>query len=252
MSDQKVVELNQVSQACKRCGLYHLCGPMGLEDGDMAKLDTVMKRRRSVQKGEHLYRLGEAFTSVFAVRSGSFKSYTLLDDGTDQVTGFQLAGDLLGLGAISGDKHTNAAKALETSSVCEIPFDRIESLSGEIPGLQHHMMSLMSEELQHDQCKLVLLAKMPAEAKLATFLLNLSERLASRGYAACEFNLSMSRNDIANLMGMAVETISRLFSQFQEQGLLNADRKHITLLDLDGLRAITASCSVMDHNSHAS
>ena len=252
MSDQKVVELNQVSQACKRCGLYHLCGPMGLDDGDMAKLDSVMKRRRSVQKGEHLYRLGEAFTSVFAVRSGSFKSYTLLDDGTDQVTGFQLAGDLLGLGAISGKKHTNAAKALETASVCEIPFERIESLTEEIPGLQHHMMSLMSEELQHDQCKLVLLAKMPAEAKLATFLLNMSERLASRGYSACEFNLSMSRNDIANLMGMAVETISRLFSQFQEQGLLSANRKQITLLDRDGLRTIMASCSVMDHNSHAS
>ena len=110
----------------------------------------------------------------------------------------------------------------------------------------------MSEELQHDQCKLVLLAKMPADAKLATFLLNISERLASRGYSACEFNLSMSRNDIANLMGMAVETISRLFSQFQEQGLLVADRKHITLLNRDGLRAITASCSVVDNSHHAS
>ena len=249
MSDQKVVE---ITQACKRCGLYHLCGPMGLDEGDIAKLDSVMKRRRSVQKGEHLYRLGESFDSIFAVRSGSFKSYTLLDDGTDQVTGFQLAGDLLGMGAISAKKHTSAAKALETSSVCEIPFDRVESLADQIPGLHHHLMSLMSEELQHDQCKLVLLAKMPADAKLATFLLNIAERLAARGYSACEFNLSMSRNDIANLMGMAVETISRLFSQFQEQGLLIADRKHITLLNRDGLRAITASCSVVDNSHHAS
>lgn len=249
MTDKNVVE---ITQACKRCGLYHLCGPMGLDDGDMAKLDSVMKRRRSVQKGDYLYRVGEPFSAVYAVRSGSFKSYTLLDDGTDQVTGFQLAGDLLGLGSISVKKHTSAAKALETSSVCEIPFERIETLADEIPGLHHHLMSLMSEELQHDQCKLVLLAKMPADAKLATFLLNISERLASRGYSACEFNLSMSRNDIANLMGMAVETISRLFSQFQEQGLLTADRKHITLLNRDGLRTITASCSVMDHSNHAS
>jgi len=122
----------------------------------------------------------------------------------------------------------------------------------EIPGLHHHLMSLMSNELQHDQCKLVLLARMPAEAKLATFLLNISERLASRGYSAGEFNLSMSRNDIANLLGMAVETISRLFSQFQEHGLLLANRKQITLLDREGLRDITANCSVMNNNSHAS
>lgn len=249
MADQKVVE---ITHACKRCGLYHLCGPMGLDEGDLAKLDTVINRRRSIQKGEHLYRLGESFDSIFAVRSGSFKSYTLLDDGTDQVTGFQLAGDLLGLGAISTKKHTSAAKAMETSSVCEIPFERLEGLAEEIPGLHHHLMSLMSEELQHDQCKLVLLAKMPADVKLATFLLNISERLAARGYSACEFNLSMSRNDIANLMGMAVETISRLFSQFQEQGLLIAERKHITLLNRDGLRVITASCSVVDSSHHAS
>ena len=252
MSDQKVVEITQVSQACKRCGLYHLCGPMGLDEGDMAKLDSVLKRRHSLQKGDYLYRLGEPFSAIYAVRSGSFKSYTLLDDGTDQVTGFQLAGDLLGLGAISAKKHTNAARALETSSVCEIPFDRIESLASEIPGLHHHLMSLMSDELQHDQCKLVLLAKMSAEARLATFLLNISERLASRGYSASEFNLSMSRNDIANLLGMAVETISRLFSQFQEHELLLANRKQITLLDLDGLRAITSNCSVKNNNSHVS
>ncbi len=252
MSDQKVVEITQVSQACRRCGLYHLCGPMGLDEGDMAKLDTVLKRRHSLQKGDYLYRLGEPFTAIYAVRAGSFKSYTLLDDGTDQITGFQLAGDLLGLGAISTKKHTNAARALETASVCEIPFDRIESLAGEIPGLHYHLMSLMSDEIQHDQCKLVLLAKMSAEARLATFLLNISERLTSRGYSACEFNLSMSRNDIANLLGMAVETISRLFSQFQESGLLLANRKEITLLDLDGLRAITSSCSVKSNNSHVS
>lgn len=251
MSDQKVVEITQVSQACKRCGLYHLCGPMGLDEGDLEKLDSILKRRYSLQKGDHLYRLGEPFSAIYAVRSGSFKSYTLLDDGTDQVTGFQLAGDLLGLGAISSKTHTNAARALETSSVCEIPFERVESLADEIPGLHHHLMSLMSDEMQHDQCKLVLLAKMTAEARLATFLLNISERLMTRGYSAHEFNLSMSRNDIANLLGMAVETISRLFSQFQEQGLLQANRKQISQLDLEGLRAIASSCTV-NKNSHVS
>lgn len=242
----KVVDISLVSQACKRCGLYHLCGPMGLDEGDMQKLDEVLKRRRSVEKGEHLYRLGEPFTSVYAVRSGSFKSYTILDDGTEQVTGFQLPGDLLGLGAISAQKHMSAAKALETASVCEIPFERLETLANDIPGLHHHLLSLMSEELQHDQCKLVLLAKMPAEAKLATFLLNFSKRLETRGYSPNRFNLSMSRNDIANLMGMAVETISRLFGHFQEEGLLRVNRKQIELLDREGLRAIMAKCSVID------
>jgi len=150
---------------------------------------------------------------------------------------------LLGLDAIAGRVHVTSAKALETVSVCELPFERLEELSQQIPGLQHHLLSLMSEELQHEHCHLTVLARAPVESRLANFLCQLSDRFRARGYSATDFNLSMSRTDIANLLGMAVETISRLFSQLQEQELLQVERKHVQILDLPGLQALASRCN---------
>ena len=187
--------------------------------------------------------MGEPLKSVFAVRSGSFKTYLTNPDGTEQIIGFSLPGELLGLDAISEERHVCSAKALETSSVCKIPFDRLEALALEIPNLHHQLMRLMSKEIQQDQNLMLLLAQMPAETRLASFLLGMSERLTTRGYAANDFNLSMSRGDIANLLGMAVETISRLLSHFQENGVLKVERKHITILKLDTLRKLATHCA---------
>ncbi len=242
MKEDTVVDLSAIRTTCQNCGLYKLCLPMGLAEGDMDKLDKVIKRRRKIEKGEHLYRMRDTFSTVYAIRSGSVKTYTSIENGSEQVTGFHLPGELLGLNAVSTKFHTDSAMALETTSVCEVPFDRLEDLTREIPSMQHHILHVMSEEIQSDHCQLMMIAKMPAEARLARFLLSLSNHFDNRGYSSSEFNLSMSRNDIANLLGLAVETVSRLFSHFQDQGLLTVERKHIVIHDMDGLMDVTTKC----------
>lgn len=242
MSKQRVVNLSEVRTQCQKCSLYQLCMPMGLAEGDLNKLDKIIKRRRPVEKGEFLFHLGEEFTALYAIRSGSLKTCTSQSDGQEQVIGMHLPGELIGLDAIGDSRHGCSAVALETTSVCEIPFEHLEALSREIPGLQHHLFRLMSAEIQHDQCHMTVLARMPVENRLASFLLSLSDRYKLRGYSASEFNLSMSRSDIANMLGMAMETISRLLTGFQEQGLIRVERKHIRILDAAGLRAIAGQC----------
>ena len=243
MTDNQVIKLSELKSHCQNCSLYDLCLPMGLETGDIDQLDSVIKRRQSINKNNFLYRMGEPLKSVYAIRSGSFKTYLSNPDGTEQIVGFSLPGELLGMDAISENEHGCSAKALETSSVCEIPFERLESLAHDIPNLQHQLFRLMSKEIQQDQNLMLLLAQMPAETRLASFLLGMSERLTKRGYAANEFNLSMSRGDIANLLGMAVETISRLLTHFQEDGILKVERKHITITNLEKLRQLATHCA---------
>ena len=230
-----VINLDSVRNVCKQCGIYKLCLPIGLNVGDMDRLDRIIKRRRPLEKGEHLYRSGDDFHSIFALRSGSLKSYFVNEEGEEHVIGFKMPGDLVGLSGINGNHYANSVRALETSSVCEIPFERFEELSIEVPGLQHHLLEVMSKEIQEEHEKMAMCSKLPAEARLASVLLTLSDRFQERGYSSTEFYLSMSRSDIANMLGLAVETISRLFTQFQEHGILEVDRKHVTLLDKDKL-----------------
>jgi CRP/FNR family transcriptional regulator len=242
MSRNRIVNLNEMRSNCEKCSLHQLCVPMGLGENDLEKLDKIIKRRRPVEKGDYLYRMGDPFHSVYTIRAGSLKIYTTNQNGQDQIISFHMPGDLVGLDAIQGEIHNCSARALETTSVCEIPFDRLESLSQKIPGLQHHLLKLMSEDLQNEHCQLAILARAPVEARLASFLTHLSERFRERGYSATEFNLSMSRNDIANSLGMAVETISRLFSQFQEQNLLRVERKHVQILEMQTLVELSNRC----------
>lgn len=243
MPKNSVVNLDDLRAKCKSCSLYQLCLPLGLEEGDIDKLESIVKRRRVIDKGSYLYHSGDQLKSLYAVRSGSFKSYVPVADSAEQVVGFHLPGELMGMDAIHGEEHRSYSKALETSSVCEIPFEKLESLSVEIPGLNHHLMSLMSEELQHEQCHVTQLAKMTAEARLANFVIEMSRRHTARGHSKTEFNLSMSRNDIANLLGLAVETVSRLFTHFQELKILQVERKHIQILDMHGLQNQAQACA---------
>lgn len=233
-----VVNLDSVRNVCNQCGIYKLCLPMGLNIGDMDRLDRIIKRRRPLEKGEHLYRGGDEFHAIYALRSGSLKSYFVNENGEEHVIGFKMPGDLVGLSGINGSHYANSLTALETSSVCEIPFEQLEELGAEIPGLQHHLLEIMSKEIQEEHEKLAMCSKMPADARLASVLLTLSGRFEERGYSANEFNLSMSRSDIANMLGLAVETVSRLFTQFQEQGMLRVERKHIQLLNPHKLAAL--------------
>lgn len=233
-----VVDIASLQSLCEQCGIYKLCMPMGLSSGDLDALDRIIKRRRPLERGQHLYQAGEQFHSIFALRSGSLKTYVMTEEGEEHIIGIKMPGDLLGLSDINSEKYTRSAKALETCSICEIPYERFEHLTQEIPDLHHHILSMMSREIHHEQDRVTMCKKLSAESRLAGLLLMLSHRFHQRGFSATEFNLSMSRSDIANMLGLAVETVSRLFTQFQEQGLLNVERKHVRLIDLPGLEQL--------------
>ena len=237
-ASSNVVRLDHIKVACNDCSLFQLCLPVGIDAKELDELDSIIKRRRPLKRGEHLFHVGSPFQAIYAVRSGSIKTYSPTEDGHEQVTGFHLPGELLGLDAINLLHHPCAAKALETTSYCEIPFDRLEELSTRMPSLQHQLLKIMSKEILHDQSLLMLLGKKSAEERLAALLLSLSSRYQQRGFSPTDFYLSMSRNDIGNYLGLAVETVSRLFSRFQDEGLLDVQRKHIGIADLPRLRAI--------------
>ncbi len=231
LSSNNIVDLPSLKQACKSCSLHDLCLPMGIPEHDLSHLEHIVKPRRPLQRGEHLYRPGDNLASVYAVRAGSIKTYTLTDDGQEQVIGFHLPGEVLGLDAICDDVHPCAARALETTSVCELPFERLAEIAAEIPGLQHQLYRLMSRSLRSDEHFMTLLGKKASDQRLAAFLLGLSQRFSDRGYSRLEFNLSMSRSDIANYLGLAVETVSRLFTRFQSADIIDVNRKLVTIKD---------------------
>ena len=230
--------LELVKTACSNCNLRELCLPLGLNADELAKLDEMVSLRRRLKRGEHLYRSGQPFDSIYAIRSGFFKTDVLVEDGRDQVTGFQMTGELLGLDGISTEIHTCNAVALEDSEVCTIPFSHLEGLSREIHTLQHHFHKVMSREIVRDHGVMMLLGMMRAEERLAAFLLNLSQRFTARGYSPAEFNLRMTREEIGSYLGLKLETVSRAFSRFQEDGLIAVQQKHIRILDIPGLKKL--------------
>jgi CRP/FNR family transcriptional regulator len=236
--NNKVIDLHSIKVACKECSLHQLCLPSSINGSDLEKLDNIIERKRPLKRNEHLFQVGSNFSSIYVVRSGSLKTYSPTVDGQEQVTGFHLPGELLGLDAIGKGQHPCAAKAMETTSVCEVPFENLEHLSQELPSLQHQLLRLMSKEIFDDQELMLLLGKKTAEARLSAFLLSISLRFKQRGFSACEFYLSMSRNDIANYLGLAVETVSRMFTRFQEDGIITAERKHIVINDRTALQQI--------------
>ena len=251
--NQKVVTLNDIKVACENCSLSRLCLPMGLDSTDINRLDAIVSRTKPHHRNDYLFREGDTLKGIFAVKTGSIKTYISREDGSEQVLGFHLPGEIIGLDAIESGVHSCSAKVLETTAVCLIPYDQLEQLSMEIPSLQHQMFRLMSREISNESNMLILLGKRNADERLATFLLNLSNRYKQRGFSAIEFNLSMSRNEIGNYLGLAVETVSRLFTRFQDEGILRVERKHVEVIDIDALKAICENHNRPDQkNSSAS
>ncbi|HXE41349.1 MAG TPA: fumarate/nitrate reduction transcriptional regulator Fnr [Azonexus sp.] len=232
------ITLSVIKTACSNCNLRELCLPFGLTLEELERLDDLVSTRRRIKRGDHLYRAGEPFDAIYAIRSGFFKTDVLLEDGRDQVTGFQMAGELLGLDGISTEHHTCNAIALEDSEICSIPFSRLESLSREIHNLQHHFHKVMSREIVRDHGVMMLLGTMRAEERLAAFLLNLSQRFTARGFSHAEFYLRMTREEIGSYLGLKLETVSRAFSKFQEEGYIAVQQKHIRILNVNGLKAL--------------
>jgi len=242
-TSRKVIDITSVKVACASCSLRQLCLPMGISPEDVQRLDDIIKRKRPISRGGHIFRAGDTLSAIYAIRSGWVKSYAIAEDGSEQVTGFHLPGELIGLDAIASGEHPCSAKALDTTSICDIPFDRLEDLAAEVSGLQRQLLRIMSQELTTDEELLMLLGKRSAEERLAALLLSISSRLSQRGYSAHEFRLPMSRNDIGNYLGLAVETVSRLFTRFQQQGLLSVQNKLVSIQDLDGLKYAASASS---------
>ncbi len=230
--------LRKFEVTCSSCNLRELCLPDSLSADEMQRIENLVYARRKVKRGETLFRAGDAFHSVYAIRVGFFKTGLLHDDGREQVTGFQMPGELMGLDGIGTGHYASNAVALEDCEVCVLPFALIEEIGREIPALQRHLHCVLSREIVRDHGVMMLLGSMRAEERLAAFLLNLSKRSTRRGWSASDFNLRMTREEIGSYLGLKLETVSRLFSKFQDEGLMEVNQKHVRIADIAGLERI--------------
>ncbi len=232
--------------ACSNCNLRELCLPVGLSEQDFERVEGLVSQRRRVERGQALFRDGEKFEALYAIRSGFFKTNLITEDGREQITGFQMAGEIMGLDGIVNDHFTCNAVALENSEVCLLPYDRVEMLAREVPSLQKHIHKIMSREIVRENSVMLLLGSMHANERLAAFLLNLIGRLKVRGYSQTEMVLRMTREEIGNYLGLKIETISRTFSKFVEDGILEVQQRAIKILRPEALRLIANPevCSV--------
>ncbi len=224
--------------ACSNCNLRELCMPLGLDKKELERIDEVVATRRKVKRGGILFRNGERFTSLYAIRTGFFKTCVATEDGRDQVTGFQMAGEIVGLDGIVNDQHTCDAVALEDAEVCVMPFDQIEEISREVTALQSHVHKIMSREIVREHGVMLLLGSMRAEERLAAFILNLVQRLHVRGFSQTELVLRMTREEIGSYLGLKLETVSRTFSKFVEEGIVEVKQRHVRILDAGALKRI--------------
>ncbi len=232
------MDSHSIKVACSSCNLRELCLPLGLNAQEIEKLDRVISSRKRIKRGGALFSAGEKFTSLYAVRSGFFKTCVTTVDGRDQVTGFQMTGEIIGLDGIVNDHHSCDAIALEDAEVCVMPFDQVEELSREFTTLQHHMHKIMSREIVRDHSVMLLLGSMRAEERLAAFLLNLVQRLHARGFSQSELVLRMTREEIGSYLGMKLETVSRTFSKFVEDGVIEVKQRYVHIKSTEALRQI--------------
>jgi len=242
MSETKPFQGHYLKSACSNCSVLELCLPLGLSDQEITRLDTLIVQRVKVKKGAALYRAGDSLRSLYAVRTGSFKTNVLSIDGREQVTGFQMPGEMLGLDAISTDLHTCNAFALEDSEVCPIHFAHLEKLARELPSLQHNLNKILSREIVCDHDMLMMLGNMNSDERLAAFLLNLSQRLNMRGYSSKNFVLKMRREEIGSYLGLRLETICRGIAHLRDQELVEITGRDVKIRNLEGLKQLIAGC----------
>lgn len=229
---------------CQHCGFSQLCLPFTLNDSELDKLEQIIQRKRPSHKGDYLFEAGKPLHALYAVRTGSFKTYTLTEQGEEQITGFHLPGDVIGFDAIGDQQHPSYAQALETAMVCEIPFNNLDHLLDQVPKLRQQLMRLMSQDIHRDQQMMLLLNRKTAEEKLAAFITNLAQRFGSRGFSRKEFRLTMTRGEIGNYLGLTVETISRLLGRFHKDELIHVDGKLITITNFEELSRVAGMAQI--------
>jgi CRP/FNR family transcriptional regulator len=246
MTEATQINFDQLKVSCASCSLRELCIPQGMTDDELKLIDTVIERKKPVHKNDYLFRAGDTNRSIYAVLSGSVKTLVDNPNGEEQIVGFHLPGELLGMDGFSGDAHTCSAVALETSSVCEFPLESLDEVCHMVPSIQYAMRRIMGREVTKDHAMLLLLGRMSAEEKLASFLISLSKRMAQRHWKPSEFNLTMPRQDIANYLGLAVETVSRLFAHLQDAEIIEVDRRRVNICDMERLQAIVGDSDAIN------
>jgi len=236
VQERQTTPVAPLKTLCSSCHLRDLCLPCGMANPDVERLDSLMFGRRRVLAGQTLYREGDKFQFIYAVRAGTLKSSLMLADGREQVSGFHIAGEMVGLDGAAQGFHASATMALEDTDICAIPYTHLTDMAAGSTSMQHIITRLMSREIMREHSLMMLLGSMNAEERLAAFLLNLSQRYAARGYSEREFHLRMSRAEIGSYLGMKLETVSRTFSAFQQQRLLEVDKRHVRIVDMEGLK----------------
>lgn len=231
MSMPLVIDLAQLRRGCSQCSLQQLCLPAGIDSSDMARLDGIVKRRRPVGRGERLFRPGDALHAVYLARNGAFKTVSINEDGEEQVIGFHLPGELIGLDALGSGEHRCEAVALTTANVCEVPFEELSSVAAQLPSLQHQLMRVIGQSADRDYDHMEMLVRKQANERIGLFLHSLSERLRHIGQSGSDFKLPMSREDIARFLGLAPETVSRGFTRLQEDGVIAVSVRRVEVLD---------------------
>lgn len=232
--------LNDKSIHCSSCMLGHICVPQGMNQHDIERLAELVKERIRVPKGEFLFQIGSPSTSIYSIRTGSMKTQIEDDTGHSQITGFFLPGEVFGLDSFSNKKHQSHAIALEDSEVCVLNINDLERLSQQIPVLQAQVHRLLTGEIARSHQMVLSLGSLRSEQKVASFILNMSDRFTQLGYSSQEFILRMSREDIGNYLGLTLETTSRLFSRFQKDGIIQIRQRAIRILNREALCALLA------------
>ncbi len=247
-----IIDLSRFRVTCSNCNLSELCLPRGINKKNLGKLASAVRQSSVYEPGEFLFRAGDEFKSLTAIRTGTTKLFIVDENGEEQILGFYFPGEILGLDAIETDRHTCNAVALETSSYCSFPYGHLDELCKSIPELRIQMFKFMSRELSLENKLLLTLNKRNAEEKLATFLITLSERFKRLGYSATDYKLAMSRQDIGNYLGLTIETVSRVLSRFNKDGLIISERKLIRIIDYDRLKSLCNSQCETAKKNHPS
>lgn len=235
---QTAIDLDQIRRRCARCDLRELCLPAGLDSGDVDRVDQLVADRSNLATGDNLYHAGSPFRALYVIKSGSFKTQAVSEGGELQILGFHLPGELMGFDALATERHQCEAEALEASSVCRLPYSQLESICSAVPGLQRQFMRLVSREIGDDHDHMAMMGRNQAISRLALFLHSMSKRQARLGRSPEQLTLSMSRADLANYLGLVLETVSRLFGRLQDMGVIEVRRREVKIVDMQGLKNV--------------
>ncbi|HEY5803810.1 MAG TPA: fumarate/nitrate reduction transcriptional regulator Fnr [Lysobacter sp.] len=247
MNDAVDLDLARLRRSCAQCSLQQLCLPAGIDASELVRLDEIVRRRRALTRGERLFRIGDRLSSVFVARDGAFKTVSISEDGEEQVIGFHLAGELIGLDALGEGTHRCEAVALDSANVCDVPLDQLSAVAAQLPSLQQQLLRVIGHSLNRDHDHLEMLVRRQANERIALFLHGLSERFRQIGQSSQGFRLPMSREDIARYLGLALETVSRGFTRLQEDGVIDVHGRRVEILDGAALERLAHGTDSGEH-----